>query len=128
MTARLLFNVSAIGEVLIGIALLFAPAYVVGLLLGDGLSQTGTAVTRVLAIGLLSLGVAAMETARTEAYQAARIGICIYNVGIATLLSILGTQGEMNGILLWPATGLHGLTGATMLWIILAASRKSSDE
>ena len=54
MTTRLLFNVSAAVEALTGIAMLIAPAHVTGLLLGDGLSQTGTAVTRVLEIGLLA--------------------------------------------------------------------------
>ncbi len=62
MTTRLLFNGSAIGEILAGIALLVAPAYVVGLLLGDGLGQTGADVSRMLGIGLFSLGIAAWET------------------------------------------------------------------
>ena len=127
MTAKLLFNVSAIVEVLAGIAFFFAPAYVIGLLLGDGLSLTGAAVSRVLGIGLFSLGISAWETEPQKTYHAPRVGICIYNVGVATLLSILGTLGGMNGILLWPAAGLHGLIGAAMLWVILAPSRKSSD-
>ena len=127
MTTKLLFNVSAIAEALVGIALLFAPAYVIGLLLGDGLSLTGAAVARVLGIGLFSLGISAWETARQKTHHAPRVGICIYNAGIAALLSILGTLGGMNGILLWPAAVLHALIGAIMLWVILAPSRKSSD-
>ena len=126
MTARLLFNVSAVAEVLTGIALLVAPEYVVGLLLGNGLSSTGTAVTRVLGIGLLSLGVAVAEIERSRMHQAARAGICIYNVGVAGLLMILGMQGEANGDLLWPAAGLHGFMGAPMLYVLLAPSRSTS--
>jgi hypothetical protein len=127
MTTKLLFNVSAIVEALVGIALLFAPAFAIGLLLGDGLSLIGAAVSRVLGIGLISLGISAWETASQKAYHAPRVGICIYNVGVAGLLSILGTLGGMNGILLWPAAVLHALIGAMMPWVILAPSRKSSD-
>ena len=121
---RLLFNVSAASEALLGIALLFAPAYVIGLLLGDGLSPTGTAVARVLGLGLLSLGVAAGETGQ-QINMAARLGISIYNVGVAGLLATFGTLGAMTGVLLWPAAVFHGLTGAAMLWVILAPARES---
>ena len=124
MTARLLFNASAIGELVAGIALLVSPAYVIGLLLGDGLGQTGADVSRVLGIGLFSLGIAAWETGRQEPHSATRVGICTYNLGVAAVLAILGTVGKSNGVLLWPAAGLHGLIGATMLWVIVAQSRK----
>ena len=120
MNTRFLFNASAITEALVGIAFLFAPELAIGLLLGDGLSLTGVAVSRVLGIGLFSLGISAWETARQKTHHAPRVGICIYNVGVATLLSILGTLGGMNGMLLWPAAVLHALIGAVMLWIVLS--------
>jgi hypothetical protein len=123
MTARILFNVAALLEGLTGIVILFAPAFAIGLLLGDGLSQTGTVVARVLGIGLLSLGVSTWENARTQAKPATRIGICIYNFGTAVVLGMSGTMGEMSGVILWPGVGLHGLIGATMLWVILRPSR-----
>lgn len=62
MNTRLLFNVSAAIEVLTGIAMLIAPAFLIGLLLGDGLGPVGVAVARVLGIGLLSVGVAGWES------------------------------------------------------------------
>ena len=122
MSSRLLFNASAITEGVVGIALLAAPASVIGLLLGDGLSPTGAAVSRMLGIGLLAVGISAWETVEQTGYSAPRVGICTYNVGAAALLSILGTLGGMNGILLWPAAVLHASFGAAMLWIILAES------
>ncbi len=100
MITRLLFNASAIAEVLVGFALLFAPALVIGLLLGDGLGPTGVAVARVLGIGLLSVGVAGWESPGQDFRLAPRVGLCIYNVGAAIVLVILGTTGGMNGILL----------------------------
>ena len=128
MNSRQLFNVSAVIEVLTGIALLFAPAFVIGLLLGDGLGPTGIAVARVLGIGLLSVGVAGWESPRLDTRLAPRAGLCIYNVGAAIVFVILGTTGGMNGILLWPAAALHALIGAMMLWVILVPSQKATAE
>ena len=123
MNARLLFKASAIAEVVVGIALLFAPALVIGLLLGDGLGPTGIAVARVLGVGLLAVGVAGWESQAPDIRLAPRAGLCVYNVGAAIVFVILGTTGGMNGILLWPAAVLHALIGAMMLWVILAPSR-----
>ena len=91
MTARLLFNASAVVEVIVGSALLLTPAFVIGLLLGDDAGHIGSAVARVLGLALLSLGVAAWETPRQEIHLAPRVGICAYNLGVAVLLSVLGT-------------------------------------
>ena len=123
MNTRLLFRASAIVEVLTGVALLAAPLFVIGLLLGDGLGPIGIAVTRVLGIGLLSVGVAGWESPGQNIRLAPRAGLCIYNIGAAIVFVILGTTGGMNGILLWPAAVLHALIGAMMLWVILAPSR-----
>ena len=128
MNTGLLFKASAIAEVLTGLALLMAPLFVIGLLLGDGLGPTGVAVTRVLGIGLLSVGVAGWESQGQDARLAPRAALCTYNVGAAMVLLTLGAYGGMNGILLWPVAGLHALIGAMMLWVILASSRKASDE
>ena len=127
MNARFLFNTSAIAEILTGLALLVIPALVIRLLLGDGLGQTGEVVSRVLGIGLFSLGISAWETVGQRVHLASRAGIFIYNIGLAILLLILGVPGVIDGILLWPVAVLHGLIGAAMLWVILARSWKVSD-
>ncbi len=126
MNATLLFKASAIIEVLTGLALLVAPTLIIGLLLGDGLGATGVAVARVLGIGLLSVGVAAWESPQQHSRLAPRAGLCIYNIGIAVLLAILGTTGGMHAPLLWPVAGLHGMIGAAMLWVIFAYLRNNS--
>ena len=123
MNERLLFKASAIVEVLTGLALLVTPLFVIGLLLGDGLGPIGIAVTRVLGVGLLSVGVAGWEPPGQNIRLAPRAGLCIYNIGAAIVFVILGTTGGMDGILLWPAAVLHALIGAMMLWVILAPSR-----
>ena len=118
MNERLLFKASAIVEVLTGLALLVAPLFVIGLLLGDGMGAIGIAVARVLGVGLVSVGVAAWESQGQAIRLAPRAGLCIYNIGIAVLLAILGTTGGMHAPFLWPVAGLHGLIGVVMLWII----------
>ncbi len=127
MNSRLLFKASAIVEISTGLAFLVAPALLVGLLLGEGVSPIGIAVARVLGIGLLSVGVAAWESPQQHSRLAPRAGLCIYNVGIAGLLAILGTTGGMQAPLLWPAAGLHGFFGAVMVWAISAKFRNNSD-
>jgi hypothetical protein len=127
MNERLLFKASAIVEVLTGLALLVAPQFVIGLLLGDGLGAIGIAVARVLGIGLLSVGVAAWESPQQHCRLAPRAGLCIYNIGIAVLLVIFGTTGGMHAPLLWPVASLHGLIGAVMLWVIFPRRRNNGD-
>jgi len=120
MNTRLLFKASALTEVLTGLALLVAPLFVIGLLLGDGLGPIGIAVARVLGVGLFSVGVGGWESEGQDARLAPRAGLCIYNVGAAIVLVTLGAFGGMNGPLLWPVAGLHASIGAMMLWGILA--------
>ena len=119
MNTRLLFNTSAMIELLTGIALLVAPLFVIGLLLGDGLSPTGVAVARVLGIALFSVGVAGWESQGKNLHLPPRVGLCIYNVGAAIVLAMFGAFGDMNGILLWPAFVLHALMGAMMLVVLV---------
>ncbi len=126
MKAGLLFNASAIVEVSTGLALLVAPLFVIGLLLGDGLASTGVAVARVLGIGLLSVGVAGWESPGQGTRLAPRAGLCTYNVGAAIVFAILGTTGGMSGVLLWPVAALHTLFGAMMLWVILVAPMQNA--
>ncbi len=114
-------------EALTGLALLTAPLFLIGLLLGGGLDPAGVAVARVLGIGLVSVGVAGWESPGQDSRFAPRAELCIYNVGAAIVFVILGTTGGMNGILLWPAVILHALIGAVMLWVISAHFRDRSD-
>ena len=116
MNSRLLFNSSATIEVLAGIAMLFAPAFVIGLLLGDGLGSLGVVVTRILGIGLVALGISTWEAKTLPVHNAGRIGLCTYNFGVAALLSMAGIIGGMGGPLLWPVVGLHGLIGTAMIF------------
>ena len=121
MNARVLFNASAIIEILTGFALLFVPVLVIGLLLGEGLSSIGVAVARVLGVGLLSVGIAGFEATGQASRLTTRAGLCIYNVGAAVVFAIFGALNVSSGILLWPVVVIHGLIGAVMLRIIVSS-------
>ena len=101
--------------------MLLAPAFVIGLLLGDGLGVLGIAVTRVLGIGLLCLGISCWQASMLPINIAARIGLCSYNLLVTVLLSTIGFAGEIGGPRLWPVVALHGIIGMAM---IFAFSRK----
>ena len=130
MNTRLLFKTSAIVEILTGLALLVAPLFVIGLLLGEGVSPGGVAVSVacLLGVALLSVGVAGWEAQGQDIQVTTRAGLCIYNVGAAVVLGILGASGDMSGMLLWPTVVLHALFGAVMLPLILAQSQKATVE
>lgn len=89
MNTSFLFNASAAIEILTGAALLVVPSLVNGLLLGDDLSSTGVAVAHMLAIGLLSVGVAGYESRGVDARLAPWAGLCINNVGAAVVRTSL---------------------------------------
>ncbi len=121
MSTRLLFNVSAAIEILTGVTMLIVPALLVGLLLGEGLGPTGVAVTRILGVGLFSLGIAGWNS-QEQAQGAAlgpKTGLVVYNIAATAIFVFLGTTGAMNGLLLWPAADLHLVISLLMLGAII---------
>ena len=126
MNTRLLFNVSAAIEILTGVAMLIVPAFLVGLLLGEGLGPTGVAVTRILGVGLLSLGIAGWDSQEQAPGKVLgpRTGLFVYNVGATAMFAYLGTIGAMNGPFLWPAAALHLVISLLMLGAIIRHPRK----
>ena len=121
MSTRLLFNVSAAIEILTGVTMLIVPALVVELLLGEGLGPTGVAVTRILGVGLLSLGIAGWDSQEQAQGSALgpQTGLFVYNIGATAMFVYLGTMGAMNGLLLWPAAALHLAISLLMLGAII---------
>ena len=116
MNTRFIFKLSAIAEILTGLALLLAPALVIGLLLGEGASSD--TVARMLGVGLVSVGVAGFESLGQGPRLAPRAALCTYNVGATVVLAIYGSLNVAGGILLWPVVVFHGLIGAMMLPVV----------
>jgi len=124
MTIRQLFNLFALFEIVTGIALFSAPALAIVLLFGDGAAELALPVTRVLAIALVALGVAAFQPATAAVSKAGRAGLFIYNAGIMVFLPLYGTTSESFGVLLWPTAALHMLIGLIMLRIFCIPTDK----
>ena len=98
---------SAVGEVVTGVALLLVPSLVGQLLLGAELTGVAVTVARVAGIALIGLGVACWPGTPL-------LGMLIYSVAVTLYLAYLGIAGSLNGILLWPAVILHAILTALL--------------
>lgn len=101
-----LLAVSAVLEVVTGIALIVAPGFVVKLLFGADIAGIAIVTSQFAGLALMSLGVACWP--RESAFSAL-YGMLTYS-SVATLgLLYLALAGRWNGPLLWPAVVLHAV-------------------
>ena len=117
-----LFTVTALVEVVAGLALLAVPSVVISLLFGVGqASPEALAIGRLGGAGLLAIGVACWIAHRDTGSPSRRalvFGALVYNVGAVAVLAYTGSILAMAGVLLWPAAVLHaGLTAWCLLWL-----------
>ena len=103
----MLLALGAIIEAVTGLALIFQPALVVQLLLGEGLSPAGLALGRVAGFGLLSLGLACWP--RAGAALSALLAMLTYNLLATVYLAYLRFDGALVGRLLLPTIVLHAV-------------------
>jgi hypothetical protein len=108
---KYLLIVTAVGEGGTGLLLLFLPAVLLALLLGEGpAAPEALFVGRVAGAALLAIGVACW-LARNEPVSPAQrgllTGVLIYDAAVAALLSYAGLVLSMVGVALWPAVVLH---------------------
>jgi hypothetical protein len=90
---------AAVAEVATGLALLFVPALVVSLLLGQELTGIAVAIARVAGIALLGLGIAC--------WRSALLGMLTYSGLVGLYLAYLSVVDGLTGALLWPVVVLH---------------------
>jgi hypothetical protein len=108
---------AAIGEAATGLALLFAPALVGELLLGQETTGVAVVVARVTGIALIALAVACWPGPPL-------FGMLIYSALVTLYLAYLGFAGGFGGILLWPAVIVHAVLS---LLLALGLPRKLRD-
>jgi hypothetical protein len=109
-----MLSVAAVGEALIGVALLASPTTVVRLLFGAEPTGVGLVVSRVAGVSLLALGVACWPgpgRRNDQAYAGMVIYLALTTIGFA----YLGFAGLSVGTLLWPTTIVHGTMTALLL-------------
>jgi len=117
-----LFTVTALVEVVAGLALLAVPSVVISLLFGVGqASREALAIGRLGGAGLLAIGVACWIAHRDTGSRSQRglaVGALVYNVGAVAVLAVAGSILAMAGPLLWPAVVLHaGLMTWCLVWL-----------
>jgi hypothetical protein len=104
-------RITAVGEGVTGLFLLLWPAVPLALLLGvpvaapESLLVSRVAGTAVLAIGVTS-GLAYGDGG-SLALRAVLVGILLYDLAVAVVLTYAGLRLHLAGILLWPAVVAH---------------------
>lgn len=105
------------------LALIFFPGVVVWLLFRAELAAIGIVMARVAGITLLALALACWLGRRGQNAASAVAGILTYNILTAAYLGFIAFQGQMAGILLWPAVVFH----AVMSSLLLVDSQRSTE-
>ena len=122
-TTALFFVVTAVMEVGAGLALVVAPALVIGLLFSPSEIQTAVAIARLAGVALLSLGAACWWARHDDDSAASRAlvsGLLIYNAAVVALV-LAGNFGSV-GPLLWVITLLHGAMALWCVWLLRGQS------
>ena len=107
LTVKLL-ALGAAGETATGVILATLPAPFIRLLLGAELSGAGMALGRLAGFALIALGFACWpQRDATAGKRAALLAMVIYGFLAAVYLLVLGLDGTLVGVLLWPAAAAH---------------------
>jgi hypothetical protein len=118
MSTKSLLTATAAIELATGVALLTAPSFPVGLLLGEALgSGASIVVGRVAGAALIAIAVSCWleREARPPGSRGLIVGLLIYNIAVSMVLVHATMVGRMHGIILWPAVVLHLLFA---LWCV----------
>ena len=115
MNTKALVKVSAMTEMLTGVALMLSPNLVATLLLGVGLSGSGNAVARLTGIALVCLGIAGCPS-RNNATRQAIQALFVYNLLAGLYLCYLRVGGGFAGYLLVPASAIHLVIALLLLF------------
>lgn len=111
MSTKWLLKATGFLETTTGIALLAIPFTVVDLLLGVELdSPPAIVICRITGAALLSIGVACLLVMTGDCRKAKRgliAGLFMYNAAVPALLIHAALAYSMQGLALWPASGLH---------------------
>ena len=118
-----LLVVSAVVEIVTGLALLAAPSLVASILLGVPLDNAaGLIVARIAGAGLLSLGVAcwlASLDERSRATAGVVVAMLFYDVIATVVLVYARVGGGFTSMILWLAALAHALLA---VWCAIALS------
>ena len=122
MSLKVLLTLSGGLEASAGAAALIAPALVITVLLGVPAESASVVLARFFGIGILSLGVAALQ-ARHDTESRAGISVAYamtcYNLVAAVLLIWAVSVVGLGGLILWVAGLGHAMLGGVFLHVLL---------
>ena len=110
-----IFRLSALLELLTGIALLLVPGTVLGLIVDVEPDQINTALSRLCGVALVSLALASGAVDLGGSNRRSALGLITYNLGVGLLFAALHFSGIEKGLLFWPIAALHALVGCLMV-------------
>ena len=118
-----LLTITAILEMVTGLALIAVPSAVISLLLGTHLTEPGLILlSRIGGVVLITLAIACWLT-RNDALAGRRMVkvMLFYNIAAAIILAYAGWVKQFSGIGLWPAVLLHS---ALLIWCVLTLQKR----
>ena len=122
--ARHLLVVTALVETGTGLALLWSPPLVAGLLLGVSLDAAAALiVARIAGAALLSLGIACWlgrDDGPGRGFRGLVAAMLLYNCAAGAVLANAATGVRLVGVLMWPAVALHAVLA---VWCIACLRR-----
>lgn len=117
---RRILVVAAVTEALTGLFLLAFPSVFVDLLLNAEIAGAGIVAARIAGMAILSLAAACWPA---RIVPAVVVGMFGYNLLVAVYLIAIALQGEMVGVLLWPAAVYH--TAVVVAMCVAARSTRN---
>jgi hypothetical protein len=126
MKIRILLLAAGV-EVVTALLLIISPSIATRLLFGAELSPAGLALAPLTAIALLALAIACWPTrSAPRGSLPALLAMLLFSAAAALYLVNRGLTGAGAGILLWPASVLHGVL-AILLAVALLLPRGKAD-
>ena len=109
-TAKWTILAAAVEAAATGLFLFFWPSLFAWLVFNGEFSDAGRAIARLAAIALLGLALATWPMSGATSHLASSVRAPLaYNVLAAVYLLYVGIDGQLTGILLWPAIALHAI-------------------
>ena len=117
---KILFAVTGVFEMLVGLGFVIAPSPPATLCFGASLDGPGEmSLARVLGVLLLALGFAfwrARTDVRAPSAHGLALALLAYNTAVAVVLVTSGVASRISAPALWPAVGLHATFAAWCGW------------
>jgi len=108
--------VASAAEAATGLGLIAVPWLVVGLLMGVEPEGVAIVISRVAGIALIALAIACWPEPAAKGSARPYMAMLVYNALVALLLTMVGTNDETVGVLLWPVAILHFALSALLGW------------